>query len=58
MMPESSLLQHLQQRLSNVLNIDINIVSTTQVSGGSINDVYCLHTPVHRFLLKLNDRYA
>jgi len=48
----------LQSKLSSVLNQPLQISGTKPVSGGSINQAYCLQTNAGKYMLKLNSKSA
>jgi fructosamine-3-kinase len=48
----------LQSKLSSVLKQPVQINATKPVSGGSINQAYCLQTNIGRYMLKLNSKSA
>lgn len=41
-----------------MLGNKVNIINTSTVSGGSINEAYCLHTGKGKYMLKLNNKNA
>ncbi len=53
-----ALITHLQQRLSAITQQQVNIHHSAPVSGGSINDAYCLHTSIGKCMLKMNNKTA
>ncbi len=54
----ADLTDFLQSKLSSVLNEPIQISGTKPVSGGSINQAYCLQTNAGKYMLKLNSKSA
>ncbi|NCD72195.1 fructosamine kinase family protein [Mucilaginibacter agri] len=54
----AELVGFIQSRLSVVLNQTVYIDSTKPISGGSINQTYCLHANTGRYMLKLNSKSA
>ncbi|OKS85991.1 fructosamine kinase family protein [Mucilaginibacter polytrichastri] len=54
----ADLVDFLQSKLSALLNRQVQINSTKPVSGGSINQAYCLHSNAGKYMLKLNSRYT
>lgn len=48
----------LQGKLSSVLNQPVQINGAKPVSGGSINQAYCLQTNAGKYMLKLNSKSA
>ncbi|WCT14988.1 fructosamine kinase family protein [Mucilaginibacter jinjuensis] len=48
----------LQDKLSSVLNQPVQINCTKPVSGGSINQTYCLDTNTGKYMLKFNSKSA
>lgn len=53
---KSSFSVHLQQRLSELLQIDILFTESRQVYGGDINTTYILTAGSHRYFMKCNDQ--
>lgn len=54
----ADLTDFLQSELSSVLNQPVQINGTKPVSGGSINQTYCLDTNAGKYMLKFNSKSA
>lgn len=54
----STLLQHIGVKLTTTYEYVVQIDQQIPVSGGSINEAYCLHTNAGLYMLKLNSRAA
>ncbi|WDF53465.1 fructosamine kinase family protein [Mucilaginibacter sp. KACC 22063] len=58
MAPMQAVLTDIENKLSVVLKDNVKINSTTAVSGGSINQAYCLGTNQGKLMLKQNSKAA
>ncbi|QJD98163.1 fructosamine kinase family protein [Mucilaginibacter robiniae] len=49
---------HLAEQLSAIHQRPVQLTSVSPISGGDINEAYCLHTNTGKYMMKLNSKQA